>query len=179
MRIINWLLRRRPDPTVGWPEFRAPAPAFNLARRCFGPLRFGDELATAVLLGRPDVFCWQGPEACELIYARGGFELDFERERFAYLAFFIGPDPYLPLHPDLRFAEPRLLGWNESSVCLSRETDGAQLRNQLGPPDGEDIDEDETILNYTRAGVVMEFELNREGRLKRWNVFPEGTPDDP
>jgi hypothetical protein len=174
--IFDWLLRRRPDPTVHWPDFRPPAPDFDLARRCFGPLRFGDELATAVLLGRPDLFQWTGSDSCDLIYARGGFELEFRGGRFVSLAFFIGPDRFVPRHPELRYAEPRLLGWNPEPVCLSRTTDRAQLANQLGPAEAVDAaDEDETILAYTRTGVAMEFELDRAGRLKRWNVLPEAT----
>jgi len=172
MRILDWILRRRPDLTADWPDFQPPAPHFDLARESFGPLRFGDELAIAALLGRPDICSWPGRNDCELIYARGGFELDFEAGRFIYLAYFIGPDVYLPHHPELRFAEPQLLGWNAGAVCLSRNTDREQLHSQLGPPEQEDVDEDETILSYTRSGVGMEFELNLEGHLKRWNICP-------
>jgi hypothetical protein len=178
MRILNWLLGRRPDPTAGWPDFRPPAPDFDWARRRFGPLRFGDEIAVARLLGRPDVFRWAEKDYGELLYARGGFELDFEGGRFVSLAFFIGPDKYLPRHPDLRFCVPRLLGWDAEDIRLSQGTDTAELERRLGPPTAVDADdEDETILSYVRAGMVLEFELNREGRLKRWNVFPV-RPDD-
>jgi hypothetical protein len=174
MRILDWLLRRRPDPTAGWPDFRPAALEFDLGHKRFGPLRFGDEVAAAAPLGRPDLCSWSGREDCELTYARGGFELAFEGGRFVYLAFFIGPDKFLPRHPGLRFAEPRLLGWGPAGVCLSRQTDARQLRGQFGPPDGQD--EDETILSYTRAGVAIEFELDRAGRLKRCNLSPARPP---
>jgi hypothetical protein len=173
MSLLDWLLWRRPDPTVDWPDFCPRTLEFDLPRQRFGPLRFGDELEAARPLGRPDLFRWQSAAYCELIYARGGFELTLEAGRFTYLAFYLGPDRCLPRHPQLRFAEPRLVGWRPEKVCLSGSTDAAQLRDQLGPPEAEDVDEDETILSYTRAGVAMELELSPAGRLKRWNLFPE------
>src|SRR5215213_799285 len=47
MSIFDRLLGRRPDPTKDWP-LEPPMPAgFDLARRAFGSLAFGDRLESA------------------------------------------------------------------------------------------------------------------------------------
>ncbi len=58
----------------------------------------------------------------------------------------------------------------EVAVKGNNSTGREEWRSQLGLPDWEETDADETILNYAGNGVEMEFELDREGRLKRWNV---------
>jgi len=140
----------------------------------FGSLRFGDGLDAAAFLGRPDEFEWTLPEYCELLYASGGFQIEFEKGRLAYIAFFIGPDDLLPTHRALAFSEPLVHGRAPETIRLSRDCDRSVLERMFGAPDSVDTDCDETILYYTRQNVTMEFEINgKTGQLKRWNLYPQ------
>lgn len=165
---------RRVDPTLNWGAFHKPIPDFDVSRMQFGSLRFGDGLQGASFLGRPDHFEVKEGEYCELLYARGGFQLDFDKNRFAYLGFFIGPDACLPKHPDMEFSAPRLRGNSLNRTHLTSQTDRATLERIFGSPDSVDADAQEAVLYYLRQRVTMEFELDgRTGRLKRWNLYPK------
>jgi len=140
----------------------------------FGRLRFGDALNAAAFLGRPDRFVWTQSEYCELLYASGGFQLDFDGGEFAYAAFFVGPDNSLPKHRALEFSKPRLRGCTPDGIRLSRDTDRELLERLLGLPTSVDTEVRETILFYTRKKIALEFEMDgKTGRLKRWNLYPE------
>jgi hypothetical protein len=174
MGFVDRLLRRRADPTLSWQPFSLPIPDFDLTEMRFGKLRFGDAIDAAASLGRPDRVEWTRGEYCELLYASGGFQIDFDSNRFAYLAFFIGPDELLPKHPAFELSKPRLRGGTEDGSRLSRDTQRPRLERLFGAADSVDADSDETILYYARQGVTMEFELDpSNGRLKRWNLYPK------
>jgi len=174
MNILDRLFGRRPDPTAGWGTSQQPIPDFDLSQMRFGSLRFGDGIEAASFLGRPDRFAWTQADYCELLYARGGFQLDFDKGRFAYLAFFIGPDKFVPTHEGFEFSQPRLRGCAQDGARLSREMDQPALERLVNAPDSADSDAAETILYYTRQGITMEFEMDgKSGRLKRWNLYPK------
>ena len=173
MSFLDRLLGKRPDPTFNWGVFSPPIPDFDVAQMRFGSLQFGDTFEAAAFLGRPDRFEWTQGQYCQLLYASGGFQIDFDESRFAYLAFFIGPDDCLPEHKALEFSKPRVRGCIPDGVRLSVETDGTMLERIFGAPGSLEVEPDETILYYTRQGVTMEFELDgRSGQLKRWNLYP-------
>jgi hypothetical protein len=174
MRFPDRLLGKQSDPSRDWKGLSLPIPDFDIAEMRFGFLRFGDPFEAAAFLGRPDRSRWTQPNYCEFLYASGGFQIDYDKGRFAYLAFYIGPDPYLPKHKALEFASPRLSGGTTDGYRLSRDTDRAKLEQLFGAPDSADTEARETILFYTRTSVTMEFELEGEtGRLKRWNLYPK------
>lgn len=157
------------DPTETWPPASADVPAIDWSELRFGPIAFGDPLECAAGLGRPDRFRWTQPGYCELLYARSGFQIDFDRGRFAYLAWFIGPDPANPQHDAMNFGTPTL----DEDFALTRDTHIEQVRARLGPATSEDVDDHETVLFYTGGGIVLEFEFDADGRLKRWNLYPD------
>lgn len=169
MTFLDSLLGREPDPTRGWPKIDSILPELDIRQMTLGPLRFGDELGAAAFLGRPDLFNWTVDGYCELVYARCGLQIDFDQGRLAFIAFLIGPDEFLPSVSGMTFAQPRIAGGG----TFTSATDGNDVRGLFGPPESEDEDSEETILNYSRQGVSMEFELNQDGRLKRWNLYPE------
>ncbi len=174
MNFLDRLLGKRIDPTREWKGFSLPIPEFDINEMRFGSLSFGDGFESAAFLGRPDALRWTQPQYCELLYSSGGFQLDYDKERFACLAFFIGPDDYLPKHRDLQFSKPRLRGCTPDGVQLSRDTDQAKLEQLFATPDSTDAEPRETILYYTKKNVTMEFELEgKSGRLKRWNLYPK------
>jgi hypothetical protein len=172
MRVLDRLLGRRADPTADWAPFHPTLPDFDMSSMRFGALRFGHPIETAALLGRPDRLTWTRGEYCELLYADGGFQLDFDRNHLAYLAFFIGPDPLLPKGVALQFSRPLLRGLSRDDVRLSRDTERLLLTQLFGAAESVDADSEETILRYRRRDVTMEFELDEAGRLKRWNLYP-------
>ena len=140
----------------------------------FGSLKFGEGFNSAAFLGRPDRFTWTQEDYCELLYASGGFQIDYDKSRFAYLAFFIGPDKYVPKHRALEFSKPRIRGFGPDGIRLSRDSDQASVERLFGAADSVDTEPREHILYYAREGVEMEFEFDgKSGRLKRWNLYPE------
>jgi hypothetical protein len=157
------------NPTDGWMPSEDGAPAFDRTSRRFGPLSWGDPIDAAAPLGRPDHFRWTQPGYCELLYARAGFQIDFDRGGFSYLAYLIGPDPDRSEHPGMQYSTPVL----DAGVALTRDTSMADLRQSLGPPASEDVGTDETVLFYTGDGLVLEFEFDAAGHLKRWNLYPD------
>ena len=174
MNLLNRLLGKREDPTLSWKPFSLPIPDFDVAQMRFGTLRFGDGFETASFLGRPEQVEWTDRAYCALLYASGGFQIDFDEGRFAYLAFLIGPDKYLPKYTPLEFSKPRLHGCTPDAIQLSNDTDRVLLKRLFGDPGSVDSDEEETILFYTRQNVTMEFELDgKMGHLKRWNLYPK------
>lgn len=160
------------DPTAHWRPFTPPIPDFDLTEMRFGPLRLGDPIDSAASLGRPDDVQWSPGEPFELLYAAGGFQMDIDSGKLAYLAFFIAPDAHQPKHPALAFSTPRLRG--PGALRLSSDTTRSTIEQLLGPPDSADTDPDETILYYSRQKTTMEFEIDgKTGKLKRWNLYPK------
>ena len=174
MAIFERAAGARVDPSRDWGDFKLPIPDFDLGAMCFGGLALGAPLESAAFLGRPDRLRWTEMDYFEMLYAAGGFQVDVEGGRLAYLAFFIGPDEFLPKHKPLAFSRPRLVGAGEggAELVLSPEVGREQLEELLGPPGSVDADDDETVLYYRRGGVAMEFELAPDGKLKRWNLYP-------
>jgi hypothetical protein len=166
--IIDRLLGRWRDPTKDWRVEVGASPDFDLSRMAFGSLRLGDPIEAARFLGRPDSFRWKKDGYCELLYARAGFQLDFQGGHLCYVAFFVGVDTYQPTHPTLSLSQPQIRG----GIRLTQRTGREELLRYFGRPVSEDCDSDETILYYLRGGVTMEFELDGSGHLKRWNLYP-------
>jgi hypothetical protein len=173
MKLIDRLFGRRSDPTLNWVQSTAPIPQFNLNSMQFGSLHFGDPLEAAASLGRPDQFVWSQGEYCELLYASRGFQVDFDRGKLSYVAFFIGPDEFVPAHTAFQFSKPRVHGVAIDGIELSPGADRALIERLLGSADSVDVDAREVILFYNRGGITMEFELDaKTGGLKRWNLYP-------
>lgn len=174
MSFLDKLLGRHPDPTTGWPPFVPPIPAFDVSKMQFGSLRFGDPLESAVFLGRADRFHWREQDktdSFELVYACG-FQVDFLERKFDYLAFLIGPDPYLPDCPNLQYSTPVVAGLGGEDVVFTQLTDRKMLEDLFGTPAYVDVRDDETILFYTPHGMTLEFEMDgKSGSLKRWNIY--------
>jgi hypothetical protein len=157
------------DPTVEWsfvPDL--PTPVIRLSGRLIGPLGFGAPLAAAQVFGRPGQFRRVHHDYFELVYARAGFQLDFEADRLAYAAFFVGPDAFEP-RQNLHYCRPV----EAEAGQFSGQTTQEVLEQSFGKPVSIDRDEQETIVNFARDGLVLEFELNQGGKLKRWNLYPE------
>ena len=172
MNFLERLLGRGKDPTLKWKPFSPPIPDFDLTDMRFGSLRFGDGYEAAAFLGRPNRCEWMQGCDCTLLYASGGFEIGFDKDRLISIAFFIGPDELLPKDTALEFAKPRLRGCTPDGVQLSPEVDQRFVEQLFGAAESIDADADETILFYTREGVGMDFELDgKNGRLKRWNLY--------
>jgi len=158
------------DPTIAWSlTGDLPTPEVQFATRRIGPLAFGAPLAEAQCFGRPDLFRRRHHDYFELVYARAGFQLDFEGGRLAYGAFFVGPDEFDPACRSLRYSRPHEAGGASFSDQTTKET----LVEIFGPPVSVDRDAQEIVVHFTRNGLTLEFELNGKGCLKRWNLYPE------
>lgn len=98
--------------------------------------------------------------------------MEFNKGTFVYIAFFLGPDECLPDCEDLSFADVEWKGARFERGRFNSETSKADLIRQFGAPTVEDTDDSELLMIYERGAATMEFELNLEDRLKRWNIFP-------
>ena len=140
----------------------------------FGKIQFGDSFETAAFLGRPDHVSWIQKNYCALVYASGGFQIDYDNAKFVYLAFYIGLDDFVPKQKPMAFSKPKILGCEPGRLELSSDIDRLRLEGLFGTAKSVDVDDDETILYYSRQGITMEFELDaNKGRLKRWNLYPD------
>lgn len=162
-------LSGRPDlsPRTWPPSTLTEPPAFDTRHSSLGPLRFGDPLEHAQVLGRPDRFEQTAPHYHELLYAHAGFQIDFDSGRFAYVAFFIAADNDLPASAPITFSQPVL-----DSHRLSPATSLRDIEALVGPPKSRATDADETLLFYEKNGLTLEFEFMSSGLLKRLNLFP-------
>lgn len=166
------LARLRKDPaaqgdlTVDWPRQSTVAPGIDTVGGKLGPVKFGTNLDSARFFGRPDQFSWTQRGYCELIYAKAGFQIDYDSGQLGYAAFFIGPDLLLPA--GVFFSAPTL----DSSFRLSSDTSLAQVNSAIGPPKSQDRDDEEAITVYEKGILTLELEWNPKGKLKRLNVYP-------
>ncbi len=169
MGILDFFGWGREDPTKDWPVVEFDMPEFDLKDLSFGPLHFGCEFDLVHAFGRPDRFSWSGRDYCELVYARYGFQIDFEDGRLRYIAFFVGPDRHLPDRLEINFSQPSL----KKTARFTAQTTADDLKQIFGEASSEDFDSDEIVLTFSRSGLALEFELTAEAALKRWNIFPE------
>ncbi len=169
MGILDFLGFGREDLTKDWPVLEFELPEFDLKDLSFGPVHFGCEFDLAHAFGKPDRFKWVGRNYCELLYARYGFQIDFEDGRLRYIAFFIGPDESSPSHPRMAFSKP----WLKKTVQFTDQTRAGDLKRVFGEAGSEDFDSDEIVITFFRSGLSLEFELTEKAFLKRWNIFPE------
>jgi hypothetical protein len=167
-KVKRWLVGHPVDPTEGWPVVEGNTPSLDLFRRAVGPVAFGAPLADAQAFGRPQRLRWPNPGYCELLYARAGFQLDFDGGHLAYAAFFLGPDELLP--DGARFCTARL----STGLALSGVSTLADVQAALGAPLSRDEGEEERVVTYELERLTLELEADARGRLKRLNVFPSG-----
>jgi hypothetical protein len=175
MSLLDRMMGRRPDPTESWEPFQLPIPDFDPTERCFGSLKFADEISAASFLGRPTRVQWSKSDYIELLYATGGFQVDFDHGRFAYLTFFIRLDERIASKVEITCAEPLLRTNGQNLVRFSKSSTADELKRLFGQPTTTDNDEDESVLSFDRNRLTLEFELNSEQLLKRWSVFPTTT----
>ncbi|MEO7412304.1 MAG: hypothetical protein ABIZ81_03015 [Opitutaceae bacterium] len=172
---MNFFRGLFPNPSIKDPTPDGPASTVVVPDVCFetpaiGQLRFGAPLGDARYLGKPDSVRTLRPGYVELLYAKAGFQLDFEDERLACVAFHIGPDSSQPRSDGLKYSSP----WRRGGPRFSSATTRDDLIRELGEPESvDDSDLDEVIVNFFTNGLVLEFELNQTGVLKRWNIYPE------
>ncbi len=158
----------RTVPPGEWPiSTITEPPRFNSSRRAFGPLRFGDALESASAFGRPDHFLKSEDDYWELIYAQAGFQIDFDADRLAYIAYFIAPDACLPKAAPITFSQPVI-----DSHRLSSTTSPEHVETLFGPPKSREEEENELVLSYDENGLTMEFEFTSTTSLKRLNIYP-------
>jgi hypothetical protein len=166
-RLLSLVKRSAPDdPTRTWPQMAIAAPRVDSAQNAIGPLHFGEELAAARVLGRPASLRWTQPGYCELLYAPAGFQIDFDAGRLAYATFFIAADSGRPRGASIVFSTPVVDGTRLTGTLSMK-----RIEALFGMPAAKDVDEDETILNYLRGKLTIEFEGSAAG-LKRVNVYP-------
>ena len=156
------------DPTRTWESASGPAPDPSALSLQIPTLPFGCPLETARALGRPDAFEWRSRREhhCELLYASRGLRLRVNDDKLIEVSDLIGPEacahaafaPSAPLAPD--------------GTRLTRDVVRAQIVKSFGEPDPGGSD-DECLQIFHGHGVVSDFYLDEQGRLREWSLYPE------
>ena len=172
----GWLTGKPADPTRHWPRFEGEPAAVNLTTFALGTLNFGDPLAAAEFLGRPDEYqTFEKSPGGVLYYHRAGYRLQFFGDRFADLMFLIGTGGEFQRKPGEPSAEPVL----SNGVRLTARTRREELERVFGPPTSvEEYEGEGTMLTYQRGRVPMEVELNLDGTLVYWHLWLAGARDE-
>jgi hypothetical protein len=171
MNFFQRLFGIRPDPTKDWPPTSAPAPVFHLQRKSAGSIRFGTPFTDAQTFGRPDHFKGDPAKSCDLLYARAGYELEYEGGGLVALIYFVGPDEYGPTHEALTYSRPMIALDESRTHELHADSNAEALVEIFGTPESADVDEDESILVWELGDFTVEAELNPQSRLKRLNIY--------
>ncbi len=163
MGVLDWL-----DPTRTWPVIPGPAPLLNRLLLQFDALRFGAPIDAARVLGRPDTFHWTSRihKECELLYASKGLRLRFREGQLNEVRFLIGAAS--SDHPAFTPAEPIV----PDGTHLTAQMDRDQIIAVFGQPDPGGSD-DTTLQIFHRNGVASDFNLDQQGRLTEWALYPE------
>jgi hypothetical protein len=177
-RIFKKFNREEPDPTLEWAEYREMELVVVPNEMRIGSLKFGDPLSAAEFLGKPSSFAWGYPGYCELVYAEGGFQLDFDMGRLVFVAFYLDHHVLEP-EGEFAFSAPVVVLSGGERVELSKRLKAPDLVEIFGQPKEIDKDSDETILFFESTSMTMEFELRPESHtLAKWNLFPVVSDDD-
>lgn len=145
-----------------------PTPDPDATLTQFDSLRFGDPLASARFLGRPERLQWRSRirRDCDALYAKQGLRLRFRGDRLTELTFLIGP--HSNDHPAFVPAQPKA----PNGTRLTPEVDRAQIVALFGEPDPKGSDE--TCLQVFHDGrVISDFYLDGGGHLERWVLYPD------
>ena len=155
-----------PHPSMQWPQLEIQTPAFQTSTRAVADLTFGSGIDGAMMFGAPDEVRPLDGGGVNLVYAKAGFQLEFDQDSLTCVAFFVSKDEYQPDTPGLTHCEPIVDGHK-----FGPSHSPAQVQDLLGAPKSVDEDEDETILDYERNGLTLEFEFTAAGALKRLSLF--------
>jgi hypothetical protein len=163
MGLLDWL-----DPTRHWPLVAGPAPDLDGSNLQFETLRFGDPLESARFLGRPNELQWRSriERDCHLVYVEKGLRLRFINERLREVTFLVGPGA--SEHPSYASARPLA----PDGTRLTSETDRRQIVALFGEPDPGGSD-DTCMQVFHGQGVISDFYLDDDGRLKEWVLYPD------
>jgi hypothetical protein len=167
MGLIDFLLRRQPDPTKDWPEGPGTLPAVRLKPFALGSLRLDDRVESARFLGRPER-CrrFKRVGSYQLNYNSLGLMLSFEDRRLWEVAFAIG-DTWLATEGMSR-CRPRF----EDGGELTDRSTIEEVKGRFGAPWEEEFDEEdnETTLRYAARKESMTFEFDGATGLTSWVV---------
>lgn len=163
MSLLDWLLRRPPDPTVGWPAAVGVLPAIAFAPFRLGSLQLGERVDAAQFLGKPDkVTRYRHAGFFSLHYATWGMSLHFEDHVLVEVDFGLEPD-------SARMEGVKLTDGSRIDASTTPE----RLIDRFGEPTLNDVDvEHETQeLQFKDSHNILEFEFD-EGRLIYWCAYP-------
>ena len=161
-RYRQWHYRRL---LAAWPPAGNRVLRFNWRDLTLDGMRCGASLGSVAIWGRPEHIALSGDRLLQITYPERGLALEFENESLVYIGFEFSADhPQRRLPVDLLHAE---------MTFFSAATELADIRRLAGEPARIEQDESKTVLQYRRLQHVLEFEFNRNGTLRRFNLFPE------
>ena len=158
----QWHYRRL---LAAWPPAGSRVLRFNWHDLTLDGMRCGASLGSVAIWGRPEHVALPADHLLQITYPERGLALEFENESLVYIGFEFSPD-----QPQRRLPVERL---HAELPFLSAATALADIRRLAGEPAQTEQNENETVLHYRRLQHVLEFEFDRAGALRRFNLFPE------
>jgi hypothetical protein len=154
MGLLSWL-----DPTRDWPVVKGPAPDLDGKTLQLDVLPFGAPIESARFLGKPNQIEWnsRSKQDFELFYTDKRLRLRFREGKLSDVAYLVGNGAQ-PKAPD--------------GDLLTSSADRDEIVKRFGEPDPGGSDE--TCLQvFHRNGVISDFYLDDNGRLKEWILYPD------
>lgn len=170
-----------PDPTLAWPSYQDHQLILTPHEGRLEDLKFGDPIANAKSLGKPSKIRWVDETYISLIYAQAGFQIDFEKDRLVYMAFYTDRHEaedeieggFKLITVSLKLADGR-------AAKLSKASKRIDIEDIFGIPSNIDYDSAETILYFTDQSLTIECEMQpNDGTLMRMNLFPTADSNTP
>ncbi|MFA6929161.1 MAG: hypothetical protein WCT05_02460 [Lentisphaeria bacterium] len=136
-------------------------------------LSFGSVPAEASQFGRPQRILAVAEEVFKFEFRESGLILEYEKGHLNYIGVIF--DYSLEAHSTFadRAAELCVENLNSSLTRLDRTTSLTQVLDAMGPVVDDRSDAEESLLIYHLNQHVLEFEFLLNGRLARFNLFPE------
>jgi hypothetical protein len=157
----QWHYRRL---LAAWPPVGSRVLRFNWRELTLDGMRWGASLGSVAIWGRPEHIALPADHLLQITYPERGLALEFEDESLSYIGFEFSPD-----HPGRRLPVDHL---HAEMPFFSAATLLADVRRVVGAPERTERDASETVLLYRRRQLVLEFEFDRAGALRRFNLFP-------
>ncbi len=171
MSFLKRLFGQTPDPLADWPEPPTQAPVLDLRESSVGPLRFGSSSMEARSLGRPARIGGNLASSAELVYPGAGFSLAYEEGKLFFATYYLNPAEFDAHHAGLSSARAVIITADGGHHEVHSETNAEGFVAIFGKPDSAELDEDESILEWTHGELTIEAELTAAGRAQRLNVF--------
>lgn len=136
-------------------------------------LPFGSTPVEASSFGRPQRITAVDEDVFQFEFRSNGLLLEYEKGLLSYIGVIFDYSQEAQHTYADRAAEMCALYLHDGLTKLDHSVTLSQVRGALGTAVQEEQDEDQSLLVYHLKGHVLEFEFLPDGKLARFNLFPQ------